>query len=282
MFQSLTRMLQPPPGLQLDFSHPLGAPALAPHDGVSWRIFANPVALFIGGVSAVLLELAQPGVRSGVWEHSSFRKDPFARLHRTGYAAMVTVYAPVEQAQAMITRVVQMHARVQGMTPAGTPYAANDPELLNWVQGTAIFGFTQAFHCYVQALTAAEKDAAFIEGQASAALYGAHDLPRSWQGWEALLQQTAPQLEDSNILAEFLHIMRNAPILPLPLRPLQRLLVRAAVEITPPPVREMRSLQGQGLRRGEATLVSCIGKAAHAIPLPQLPPAQARKRMRKL
>lgn len=158
LLQALRRWMQPPPGLGLDFTQPAGAPALAPADGVSWRVFSNPVSLFIGGVSAVLLELAEPRVRTGVWDHSKFRQDPFARLHRTGYAAMVTVYAPVAHAQTMIARVVNMHARIRGHTPDGTPYHANDPQLLNWVQATAIFGFTEAFHRYVQALPVHAKD----------------------------------------------------------------------------------------------------------------------------
>jgi uncharacterized protein (DUF2236 family) len=43
----------------------------------------------------------------------------------------------------------------------------------------------------------------------------------------------ARKLERSDILFEFLAIMRSASILPLPLRPLQPLLVRAAIELTP-------------------------------------------------
>ena len=42
----------------------------------------------------------------------------------------------------------------------------------------------------------------------------------------------ASQLERSDILFEFLAIMRSAPILPLPLRPVQPLLIRAAKPVT--------------------------------------------------
>ncbi|RUV09056.1 histidine kinase, partial [Mesorhizobium sp. M5C.F.Ca.IN.020.32.2.1] len=40
-------------GSQMDFSTPEGEPALLPPTSISWRIFKNPVALFIGGVTAV-------------------------------------------------------------------------------------------------------------------------------------------------------------------------------------------------------------------------------------
>ncbi len=89
-------------GPKPDFSTPAGEPALTAPDSVSWRVFKNPISLFIGGASAVLLELAEPRVRSGVWDHTSFRTDPVRRLQRTGLAAMMTVYGPKSEAEAMI------------------------------------------------------------------------------------------------------------------------------------------------------------------------------------
>lgn len=279
MLRALLRLMQAPPGLAIDFTQPAHAPALAPADGVSWRIFSNPVSLFIGGVSAVLLELAEPRVRTGVWEHSSFRSDPLGRLHRTGYAAMVTVYAPRAQAESMIAHVVHMHEKVRGTTPDGQAYSANTQELLDWVQATAIFGFTQAYSCFVRPMTPDEKDQAFAEGQASASLYGAHGLPNTWQQWEQLLAHTSSTLEGHAILAEFIDIMCHSPILPGPLRPLQLLLVKAAVHITPSPVREMPPLQALALRPWQLRLVRTLAWLAERWPLPMLPPAQARQRM---
>ena len=43
-----------------DFSPPVGEAALVPADSVSWRVFKNPLSLFIGGVAAVIMELAEP------------------------------------------------------------------------------------------------------------------------------------------------------------------------------------------------------------------------------
>ena len=51
-----------------DFSLPVGEAALVSPDSVSWRVFKNPLSLFIGGVAAVIMELAEPRVRTGVWE----------------------------------------------------------------------------------------------------------------------------------------------------------------------------------------------------------------------
>jgi len=271
--------MQPPPGMAFDFSQPAGAPALTPRDGVSWRIFANPVSLFVGGVAAVLLELAEPSVRAGVWEHGRFRQDPVTRLRRTGFAAMMTVYGPRPAAEEMIAHVARMHGRVTGTTAGGVPYSANDPRLLDWVHATATFGFSEAYHRFVRTLSPAEKDAVFIEGQPSAGLYGATGAPRSRAAWEDMLAAAAPGLEGSAVLADFLRIMAEAPILPAPLRGCQRLLLRAAVDIVPEPVRSLPQLRGHGLRAGEAALVRALGRAAGIMPLGDTPPLQAARRL---
>ncbi|QOY96448.1 DUF2236 domain-containing protein [Massilia sp. UMI-21] len=279
MLETLKDLLKPPPGMAFDFSQPAGEPALAPRDGVAWRVFANPVVLFVGGVTAVLLELSEPSVRSGVWDHGGFQRDPGKRLRRTGFAAMMTVYGPRSAAEKMIARVVRMHEGVSGFTPAGLPYRASDPRLLDWVQATASFGFSEAYHRYVRPLSAAEKDAAFAEGEAAARLYGASGAPHSWAAWEALLAATAPGLEGSPILADFMRIVGAAPLLPAPLRALQGLLVRAAVHITPEPVRSLPQLRGHGLRPGEAALVRALARASALLPLGDTPPLQAARRL---
>jgi len=107
-----------------DFLRPAGEAALVPPDSVSWRVFKNPLSLFIGGVAAVIMELAEPRVRSGVWEHTTFRIDPARRLRRTGLAAMVTIYGARSTAEAMIARVRRMHVRIAGSTPAGNALEA--------------------------------------------------------------------------------------------------------------------------------------------------------------
>jgi uncharacterized protein (DUF2236 family) len=279
MLDSIRELLRPPPGMEFDFSQPPGEPALAPSDGIAWQVFANPVALFVGGVAAVLLELSEPSVRSGVWDYGGFKRDPGMRLRRTGFAAMMTVYGPRSAAELMIARVVRMHGKVAGTTPDGLAYRANDPRLLDWVQATATFGFTEAYHRYVRPLSALDKDAAFAEGELAARLYGATGAPRSWAAWEALLAANAAGLEGSAILADFLRIMEETPLVPGPIRPLQRLLVRAAVEIVPEAVRSLPQLRGRGLRPGEAALVRALARSSAFLPLGDTPAMQAARRL---
>lgn len=267
------------PGLDVDFSRPAGAPALTSPDSVSWRIFKNPVSLYIGGVAAVLLELAEPRVRAGVWDHTSFRTDPVTRLRRTGLAAMVTVYAPRGTAERMIQGVNRRHARITGTADDGSPYAADDPDLLDWVQATASFGFIRAYHGFAAPLTRAERDRAWAEAGPAAALYGARHSPASEADWRRTLAAMAPNLGPSPVLGEFLAIMRRAPALPSAGRLAQPLLIRAAVDLLPEGLRARLGLAGQGLSPLERPLVRALGAAADRLVLESAPPARACVRM---
>jgi uncharacterized protein (DUF2236 family) len=273
-------LLDPGDRSSADFSRPNGEAALVSPDSVSWRVFKNPLSLFIGGVTAVIMELAEPRVRTGVWEHTTFRVDPMRRLRRTGLAAMVTVYGAHSTAEAMIAGVRRMHDMVAGATPSGEAYRANDPQLLNWVQGTAAYGFLQAYHAYVRPLSLSERNCYYAEGIPAAALYGATSAPTAEAALEILFQATAGRLERSDIVFEFLAIMRSAPILPLPLRPVQHLLVRAAVDLTPCWLRTILGLNEQGLHAWEAELVRRAAAFTDRLVLESSPAVQACRRIR--
>lgn len=269
-------MLEPDGGSADDFSQPAGEPAIGSPDSVAWRIFKNPVTTYIGGIAAVILELAEPRVRTGVWQHSGFRKNPLRRLRRTGFAAMVTVYGARSTAETMIANVRRMHDRVRGETPTGAAYSANDPELLNWVQATAAFGFLQAYHVYASHLSLAERDRYYRDSETAARLYGAVEPPRSEAELEALFQAMRPRLEASPIIFEFLQIMRTTRILPPLLKPVQPLLVRAAIDLTPLSFRDLLGLgKEHGLRVGERLLVRQGCALADRIVLKSSPAVQA-------
>jgi uncharacterized protein (DUF2236 family) len=267
-------------GAGADFSRPVGEPALVGSDSVSWRVFANPVTLFIGGVTAVILELAEPRVRAGVWGHTSFRTDPLTRLRRTGLAAMVTVYGAASVAEAMIADIGRRHAAVSGVTDSGQAYSAADPELLDWVQATAAFGFLDAYATYARPLSASERDRYWAEGRAAATLYGATAAPTSEAGWAALLERTLPRLEPSGTVDEFLTIMSRVPLLPGPGRLLQGGLVRAAIALTPEIVRERLGLAGAGrLSATDRMLVRAAVRAADRLVLDAHPAVQSCRRL---
>jgi uncharacterized protein (DUF2236 family) len=261
-----------------DFTAPPGEEALVPADSVSWRVFKNPLSVFVGGVAAVLLELAEPRVRAGVWEHTSFRSDPVKRMQRTGLAAMITVYGPRRAAEEMIAGVVKAHARIAGTTPDGQSYDANDPELLTWVHATASFGFVESYSRFVQTLSAADRDRFYGEGETPARLYGAMKVT-SDSDRAVLFARRAPSLRPSPTIMEFLTILHDAPAFPAPLRGLQRLLIRAAVELVPPELRDRLHLTERGLRLWELPLVRSLCAAADRVLLNTSPAVQSCRRL---
>ena len=263
-------------GLKIDFSRPLREEALISPNSVSWRVFKNPIALFVGGVTAVILELAESAVRTGVWEHSSFASDPAGRLQRTGLAAMVTVYGARSIAEPMIAQIARRHAQVVGTTPKGVPYCASDPRLLTWVHATAAFAFVNAYSRYVESLSDAEMDAFYREAAPAAKLYGALGAPLSCAEVSTLFDSMRGALEPSPIVFQFLKIMRGAAALPRPLFRMQPLLVRAAVELVPHWVRQCLGLDpSYGLRTHEQWFVRFAGNMTDRIVLSEAPAAQS-------
>jgi len=262
------------------FLRPRDEPALMAADSVSWRVFKNPLAVYVGGVTGVLLQLAEPRVGAGVWQYTSFRQRPMDRLRRTAHAAMLTVYGPRSRAEAMIAGVSRMHSRVRGVTPDGRPFRADDPELLEWVHATACFGFLEAYHHYVRPLTAVERDRFYAESAPAAKLYGATSAPESRGDLASLFERMEAQLHHSDVVNEFLAIVRRMPLLPAPLRPVQNMLTAAAIRLVPARMLECIGLdEGPRLPAWKRELVRLCGRSADRIVLRSHPAVQACRRL---
>jgi len=273
-------LIEPGGAPPLEFTEPRGEPALVGPDSVSWHLFKNPVALLVGGIAAVILELGEPRVRTGVWEHTSFRHKPMERLRGTARAAMMTVYGPRSRSLPMIARVRAMHERVAGTTPQGAPYRASDPELLDWVHTTASWGLVEATHAYVRPVGIAERDRYHAEARIAGHLFGAAFAAGCHEEHVARLDRMRSALEPSPIVHEFLHIMRSAPIAPELLRFSQGTLVRAAVALLPRWARERLDLgRDWELRIGERRLVTAAARAADRLALPSSPAVLSCRRL---
>jgi uncharacterized protein (DUF2236 family) len=247
------RRLSEPAGMPaIRYEEPAGDPGIFGPDSMTWRVHRNGGTLFIGGIAAVLLELAEPRVRSGVWDHTDFRTDPVGRMQRTGMAAMVTTYGATRDVEAMTARVRRMHEQVRGQTPEGRAYRANDPELLRWVHATAVYGFLNAYVRYVASdLSRADQDRYYAESARAAAHYGGTAAPDSVAAMEEYLESMLPELRSHEIIGEFLGLVSGAPALSYIALPLQWLLVQAAIDLLPAAVRDLAvSALGQLGRNG--------------------------------
>ena len=81
------------------------------------------------------------------------------------------------------------------------------------------------------------------------------------------------------MIAEFLGIMARVPALPLAARPLQPLLLRAAVSILPEGLAERLGLADRRPTRAQAALVRLAARTADRVVLPGAPPALACRRL---
>ena len=250
-------------GTAIDFTAPLGEPALLAPDSVQWRVYKNPIALGIGGIAAVLLEFAEPRIRSGVWDHSTYKADPIGRSRRTGLVAMLACYGPASVAKEVIGKVNRMHGKVKGATPAGDKYRALDPLLLDWVAATASYGFLMAYDRFVHVLSEADKDRFMADGDAIGREFGARRTPPTVAAFMDMMAELEPRFEAHPIIFEFLDIIQSGKAAPSAPRFLHRAIARASVSLLPDHIRRKLDLGPRyDLTRLDRTALRIAGRLA--------------------
>jgi uncharacterized protein (DUF2236 family) len=171
------------------------ADALFAPNSVAWRVNGDIVTMMIGGVSGLLLQMLHPAVLAGVWDHSDFRADMHGRLRRTAKFIAVNTYDHASAGRAAIDRVRNIHRKLGGTLPDGTPYEVDDPRLLAWVHVTEIKSFLDAWVRYGDPdMPSADQDAYFDEMARIGEALGADPVPRNRAEAEALIQLMRPQL----------------------------------------------------------------------------------------
>jgi uncharacterized protein (DUF2236 family) len=109
-------------------------------DTITWQLYREPYPI-VGGVRALLLQIAHPAVAQGVAQYSNFQSDPFGRGFRT-FQAMANIYfGDRQQAEKTAGRLQKIHSGIKGHYPGAQPasevaFVATAPELLLWVLAT--------------------------------------------------------------------------------------------------------------------------------------------------
>jgi uncharacterized protein (DUF2236 family) len=145
-------------------------------------------ALALAGPRALLMQAAHPLAVSGLLAHSTAVDDPYERLARTAEVMGTIGFGERADANRMCRMVRAMHARVRGTLreavgpyPAGTPYRADDPELLLWVLFTLVDSGLVVYQTYVGALTREEQEGYWKDYRVVGRLFGlrANEMPRT-------------------------------------------------------------------------------------------------------
>jgi uncharacterized protein (DUF2236 family) len=168
-----------------------------------------------------MLQALHPRALAGVYEHSNFRQDLVGRLRRTTAFVAGTSYASTAEAQRLIERVRAIHARVQGALDDGTPYAADDPDLLTWVHVTEAHGFLQGYRRYCRPVPADVADRYFDEVRRVAEALGARGVPASQAQVDAYFAAVRPQLRFDARSREVMDVLARIR-LPVPAAGLSR------------------------------------------------------------
>jgi uncharacterized protein (DUF2236 family) len=142
---------------------------------------------------AILLQMAHPLIATGVAQHSTFRGGAGAaarRAHNTVGAMLSLTFGDEPAREAALSRIRGIHATVRGTLlrsagpfPAGTPYSAEDPELLLWVHATLLESIPDIYQRLVAPLTPEELDAFCAESAPTLIALGgdAERAPRTWR-----------------------------------------------------------------------------------------------------
>jgi uncharacterized protein (DUF2236 family) len=165
-------------------------------ENMIWRV-DRELALLLAGGRALLMQLAHPKVAAGVAEHSHFKDEPLARLHRTMSTMWSIVFDDKSQACTALGGVKNIHKKVRGLIqpteplPTGTPYDALDAELLLWVHATLVDSAMLAYELFVKPLTADEKSSYYHDTKRLAYLFEIREtiLPVSVTDFSGYMQR---------------------------------------------------------------------------------------------
>ena len=217
--------------------------ALYAPDSVIWRVHGDVTTMMVGGVTSLLLQMLHPAALAGVWDHSTFRDDMLGRLRRTARFIAVTTFGERSSAGLAIARVREVHDHVRGVLPDGRPYTATDPHLLAWVHVTEAISFLDAWIRYGEpSMTMADQDRYFEEFALIARALGADPVPTTRAAADALIARFRDELVSDDrtraVAGKVLHQPSPSPFM----IPVQRLVMRAAVDLLPTWARKMHRL----------------------------------------
>ncbi|MGW5852291.1 oxygenase MpaB family protein [Streptomyces sp. NPDC055254] len=218
-------------------------------------------SMFVGGLSALLLQSLHPLAMAAVAAHSGFRGDPWGRLQRTSTFLAVTTYGTARDAQDAVDRVRAVHERIRGTTAEGESYRASDPHLLGWVHAAEVDSFLRAHQRFgAYPLDAAGCDAYVADTARVAAALGVVDPPRDRAALTELLAAYRPELRATPEALDAARFILRRPPLPGPVRVPYALLAANAVALLPPWACALLGLRA-ATGRGEA----CVRLSGQAL-----------------
>jgi uncharacterized protein (DUF2236 family) len=160
-------------------------------DSVIRRVYRERT-LALAGPRALLMQAAHPLAVAGLLAHTGALEEPYERLARTAEVMNTVTFGPRAEAERATRRVRAMHRRVRGRLeegagpfPAGTPYRADDPELLMWILYTLADSAIVVYRLYVGSLDESEQERFWADYRVVGRLFGLRerDMPKTLAGF---------------------------------------------------------------------------------------------------
>jgi uncharacterized protein (DUF2236 family) len=145
-------------------------------------------AMVLAGPRALLMQAAHPLAVSGLLAHSTSLDEPYERLARTAEVMSTIGWGSRQEADRVTAQVRAAHARVRGRLtedagpfPAGTPYRADQPDLLLWILFTLVDSGLVVYPKYVRGLSEREQAAYWEDYRVVGSLFGLRerDMPET-------------------------------------------------------------------------------------------------------
>ncbi len=213
----------------------------------------------LSGPRALLVMAAHPVAFAGFFAHTGALDDPYARLQRTATVMDAVAFGTRARADRLTARVRAMHRRVSGELseaagpfPAGTPYRADDPELLLWILAALAESAMLVYRKYVRSLTRDELDRLWRDYRVVGRRFGLREreMPRDIDAFEAYMAAMYAG-GDLHVTPEAralaIDIVLHPPV-PLHLRPLVELVNQITVGLLPPDIRRQYGFSWDPLR----------------------------------
>jgi uncharacterized protein (DUF2236 family) len=213
----------------------------------------------LAGARSLLMQAAQPVAFAGFFMSTGALDHPYERLRRTADVLNLVVFGERGAAERATARVRAVHRRVRGALPeqvgrfpAGTPWSADDPELLLWIIATLVDSNLLVYERYVRPLSDAEREAYWSDYKILGKLFGlrSRDMPNTIDE----LRDYVAEMLDGDVL----HVSDDArelairivlqPPVPLVARPLLELANFITVGLLPPRLRREYGLRWDPLR----------------------------------
>jgi uncharacterized protein (DUF2236 family) len=223
-------------------------------DSVIRRIYRER-ALVLAGSRALLMQAAHPLAVAGLLAHTGALDQPYERLARTAEVMSTITFGSRTEADRATRHVRAMHRRVRGRLSrpagrfaAGSPYRADDPELLMWILYTLVDSAIVVYRLYVGRLDEHDQERFWADYRIVGRLFGLrdHDMPATLAGLRAYGRTI---LEDGTLVVtpwartRAREIVLEPPV-PIYLRPVVEAFNFVTVALLPSPVRDQYGFFG--------------------------------------